>query len=102
MPDQRSDKPLPVDPAVLHNGGSMEDSMATLNIKNFPDHLYRKLQRRAKVHRRSISQEVTEMLTVSLEQSRQLSILELKGLGKAIWADVDAAKHVDEERRAWD
>lgn len=76
--------------------------MATLNIKNFPDALYRKIQRQAKLHKRSIAQEVTEMLAASLDQTRQLSILELRGLGKAVWADVDAAGHVEDERRAWD
>ena len=29
------------------------------------------------------------------------SILELQGLGKAIWKDVDAQKYVDEERGSW-
>lgn len=76
--------------------------MATLNIKNLPDRLYQRLQRRAKLHHRSVAQEVTEILTESLEQSKLLSILDLKGLGKAEWTDVDAADHVDRERRAWD
>ena len=29
------------------------------------------------------------------------SILELQGLGKEIWKDVDAQKYVDEERDSW-
>ena len=29
------------------------------------------------------------------------SILELQGLGKEIWKDIDAQKHVDEERDSW-
>lgn len=29
------------------------------------------------------------------------SILELQGLGKAIWQDVDAQRHVDRERASW-
>ena len=36
--------------------------MATLNIKNMPDALYRKLQKRAKQQRRSLAQEVTQIL----------------------------------------
>ena len=30
------------------------------------------------------------------------SILELQGLGKEIWQDVDAQKYVDRERASWD
>ena len=31
-----------------------------------------------------------------------LSILGLRGLGRDAWREVDAASHVDAERRAWD
>lgn len=30
------------------------------------------------------------------------SIMELEGLGKEIWANVDAQEYVDQERDAWD
>ena len=76
--------------------------MATLNIKNLSDRLYRKLQSRAKLHHRSLSQEVTEILEKSVEQTEVLSILDLKGLGKSDWGQLDPSKHVDEERRSWD
>ena len=36
--------------------------MATLNVKNLPDGLYRKLQARARAQRRSVAQEVTQIL----------------------------------------
>jgi plasmid stability protein len=76
--------------------------MATLNIKNLPDRLYRKLQARAKRHHRSVAQEVTHLLSQALEQPEPLSILELQGLGKEVWSDIDAPAHVDGERRSWD
>ncbi len=76
--------------------------MATLNIKNLPDSLYRKIQARAKRERRSVAQEVVHILSQVTEQSRPLSILELQGLGKEVWREVDAARHVDKERRGWD
>ncbi len=76
--------------------------MATLNVKNLPDRLYRRLRDRAKRNRRSMAQEVTVMLAHVLEAEEPLSILELRGLGKAHWRDVDPARHVAEERRAWD
>ena len=76
--------------------------MATLNIKNLPDRLYRKLQARAKRHHRSLSQEVTQILEDSVTQPDLHSILELRGLGKELWTGVDPAQHVDEERRSWD
>ena len=75
--------------------------MATLNIKNLPDPLYRKLKARAKRERRSIAQEVTHLIAQALEPPAALSILELRGLGKELWHDVDATDHVDKERASW-
>ncbi len=81
----------------------MEDQfMATLNVKNFPDALYKKLQVQAKRERRSVAQEVTKLLTGALDSPKRLSILDLKGLGKEHWRDLDAAEHVDKERASWD
>jgi plasmid stability protein len=76
--------------------------MATLNVKNLPDALYRKLQARAKRQRRSVAQEVTHLLAEALETPKALSILELKGLGSEHWKGIDAAAHVRAERDAWD
>lgn len=76
--------------------------MATLNIKNLPDRLYRKLQARAKREHRSVAQEVTHLLSKALEEPEALSILELQGLGKQVWSGIGAPDHVDEERRSWD
>ena len=76
--------------------------MATLNIKNLPDALYRKIQARAKRQRRSVAQEVIHILSQVTDQAAPLSILELQGLGKEVWRGVDAARYVDKERRGWD
>ncbi len=76
--------------------------MATLNVKNLPDSLYKKLQARAKRERRSVAQQVTHLLSEALEASTPLSILELRGLGKEHWQDIDAAAHVRRERTSWD
>jgi plasmid stability protein len=76
--------------------------MAVLNIKNLPDSLYRKLQRRARQRHRSIAQEVTRILAAALERPSSRSILELRGLGKEYWRKIDPSKHVDGERRSWD
>ena len=76
--------------------------MATLNIKNLPDGLYRKLQARARRQHRSLTQEVTHILTQAMESPEQLSITELCGLGKEHWTRLDAARHVEAERSAWD
>ena len=76
--------------------------MAVLNVKNLPDALYLKLRERARRERRSISQEVAHLLSQALDEEPRLSILDLKGLGKARWRGVDPAAHVARERRAWD
>jgi plasmid stability protein len=76
--------------------------MATLNVKNLPDSLYRKLQKRARERHRSVAQEVTVILDEALESRRPLSILSLRGLGKEQWAEIDATVHVEAERKSWD
>jgi plasmid stability protein len=76
--------------------------VATLNVKNLPDGLYRKLQARARRQRRSVAQEITQILSEVLDSPKPLSILELRGLGKEEWRDIDAAAHVASERDAWD
>lgn len=75
--------------------------MATLNVKNLPDSLYRRLKARAKNRRRSVAQEVTDILAHALTEPEPLSILELKGLGKGLWQGVDAADYVNTERDEW-
>lgn len=76
--------------------------MATLNIKNLPDALYRKLRARARRERRSISQEVTRILEQAVHEPEPLSLLDLRGLGKEHWSGNEADDHVERERRTWD
>jgi len=76
--------------------------MATLNVKNVPDQLYRKIQARAKKERRSVAQEVIQILSQATARPASLSILELQGLGKEIWQGIKAGRYVDKERREWE
>ncbi len=80
----------------------MEEAMATLNIKNLPDGLYKKLQARARRQHRSVAQEGIHLLSRAVAQPTPRAILELRGLGKELWRGVDAASHVERERRSWD
>jgi plasmid stability protein len=75
--------------------------MATLNVKHLPDALYRKLKARAKREHRSVAQEVVVLLEQALEPPTALSILELRGLGKELWRDIDAGSYVAGERAGW-
>ena len=49
-----------------------------------------------------MAQEVTHILDQVLGAAEPLSILDLQGRGKSAWTGMDAAAHVDTERRAWD
>jgi plasmid stability protein len=77
-------------------------NMATLNVKNLSDALYRKLRARAKRDRRSVAQEVAHLLSEVLKTPKPLSILDLRGLGKELWRGIDSAAHVEQERASWD
>lgn len=76
--------------------------MATLNVKDFPDDLYERLREASARERRSIAQQVVHLLDQALQEERVHSLLELKGLGKELWNDVDAPEHVRRERDAWE
>jgi plasmid stability protein len=75
--------------------------MAILNVKDFPEGLYKKLKARAKRDRRSVAQEVAHLLSEALEAPKRSSIFELRGLGKELWP-ADATAHVRRERASWD
>ncbi|HKR67131.1 MAG TPA: Arc family DNA-binding protein [Thermoanaerobaculia bacterium] len=79
--------------------------MATLNVKNFPDRLYRKLQRRAEKNRRSVAQEIIQLVDDAVADTPRRSLLELQGLGKELWQKAldgrDASEFIDDERDAW-
>jgi hypothetical protein len=77
-------------------------SMATLNIKNFPTPLYERLQELAKRDHRSVAQQVVYLLEQAAEQAEPLSLLELRGLGKECWKDVDPVAYIHGERDSWD
>ena len=70
--------------------------MAILDVKNLPDSLHQKLQARAKRDRRSLAQEVIQILTQATEEPTPLSILDLKGLGKERWRSLDPAAFVEQ------
>lgn len=76
--------------------------MPTLNIKNFPERLYSRLRSLAHQEHRSVAQQVIRLLSQAVEADEPRSLLELKGLGKECWREIDADRHVKEERFAWD
>lgn len=76
--------------------------MATVNVKNFPDDIYEKLRGLARREHRSISQQIVHMLAVAVREEPELSIMNLRGLGKEAWEGVDAVDHVRAERDSWD
>ena len=76
--------------------------MATLNIKKFPNDLYEHLRAIAKQEQRSLSQEVIHLLRQAVRSKEKRSLLELRGLGKDLWKDVNVEDHIQHERDAWD
>lgn len=45
---------------------------------------------------------LTQALRERLNTQPQHSIMELKGLGKEIWQEIDVDAYVEEERASWD
>ena len=75
--------------------------MATLKIRNFPNDVLEKIRERARREHRSVSGQVIHMLSTAVEPPEPGSILDLQGLGKELWAGVEAGAHVNKERRSW-
>jgi plasmid stability protein len=97
----RNEKTRPLS-EVLKELRSAGGRMATLNIKNLSDRLYRKLRARAKRQHRSVAQEVTHILEHAVAGPEELSIMDLKGLGKEHWRGIEPTEYVDEERDSWE
>jgi hypothetical protein len=53
------------------------------------------------VEQRHFLTELQALVRQHQASSPQHSILELKGLGKEIWQDIDAQEYVDQERDSW-
>lgn len=78
--------------------------MPTLNIKGFPEELYKVLGELAKKERRSLKSEVIYLLeqSICLHQKEKISLMELKGLGKEKWKKAKLTKYINEERDSWE
>ena len=76
--------------------------MAILNIKDFPEALYRKLEEQAERNHRSVAQEVIDLLGKATETFEPVSLLDLRGLGKECWKGVDPVEYIRRERDSWD
>jgi len=76
--------------------------MATLNIEDVPDDLYRRLTERAKKNGRSLDEEVRQILDTAMKQR---SLLELAGKSRELWQKElqgkDAADYIGEQRDQW-
>jgi hypothetical protein len=75
--------------------------MTTLNIKGFPEELYRLLVELAKSEHRSLTQEVIYLLYQAVGKKEKGSVLKLRGLGKEYWDKIDIAEHIEKERDSW-
>lgn len=71
--------------------------MATLSIKGFPDKLYEQLQKEADLQHRSLAGHVTFLLEWALRQRQRPSLDQIRGLGREVWGEVEAARLLESE-----
>jgi plasmid stability protein len=84
--------------SIVEEGGG---AVATLNVKKVPEALYERLRSRARRQRRSVSQEVLRIISRALSEEPELSITELRGLGREVWDEADPLEYVRKERDSW-
>jgi hypothetical protein len=76
--------------------------VATLNIKNFPEGLYKRLKARAKREGRSLAREVTMLLQKGVSQRpKKYTLRDWPRLLGGPFRGVDVEKFIDEERNSW-
>ena len=59
-------------------------------------------QRLAPADQLRLLEELAALVRHQITAQKRRSILELEGLGKEIWQDVDAQEYIDRERASWD
>lgn len=75
--------------------------MATLNVKNLPEALHRKLKRRAKEEHRSVASHIKRLIEQDAAKPKRYTVDDLKGLGAEIWKDIDIEEYIRRERDSW-
>ena len=74
--------------------------MATLTI-DLPIRSMNSQKSRAAAYHGTLSKEVVQILAAGLGEPPPLTVPELQGLARDLWTGIDAAHHVDRERRSW-
>ncbi len=75
--------------------------MATLNVKNFPDDLYRQLRKRARQRGRSLSREVTMLLSEQIHRPKKYTVQDWPKLLGGAFQGRDVEAFLEEERESW-
>jgi plasmid stability protein len=75
--------------------------MATLNVKNFPDDLYRALRRQARERGRSLSREVTVLLREQVQVPKKYTVEDLPKALRGAFRRVDIDAFLRKERESW-
>ncbi|NIO70528.1 MAG: hypothetical protein GTN71_16245 [Anaerolineae bacterium] len=60
-----------------------------------------RIQRLTPADQLRLLEELAALVRRQVTSRAQRSILELQGLGKEIWQDIDAQEYVDQERASW-
>jgi hypothetical protein len=60
-----------------------------------------RIQRLTPADQLRLLEELAALVRRQVTSRAQRSILELQGLGKEIWQDIDAQEYVDRERASW-
>lgn len=60
-----------------------------------------RIQRLSPADQLRLLEELAALVRRQVTSRAQRSILELQGLGKEIWQDIDAQEYIDRERASW-
>ena len=71
-----------------------------MSATNYDQVLYR-VRRLTSAEQLRLLEELASLVQRKVLPQPRRSVLDLQGLGKGIWSDIDAQEYVDQERAAW-
>lgn len=66
------------------------------------DETLERVRRLTPIDQLRLLEDLAVLVRHQVEITKRHSILELRGLGKEIWQDIDAQEYVNRERASWD
>jgi hypothetical protein len=87
--------------ALAQTSLNLYDEETVRSMATAYENILRNVESLSRTEQLRLISELAEYLRIHAALETQTSILELQGMGKAIWQTIDAQEYVDRERASW-